>query len=76
MYIAQMETHSFSFTALGETEEAAMSALAHGWVKHRLQYSKEDRLSIFSAKDAIEQYAAFAFQLDLGECARDYEKLT
>lgn len=64
VFVATLETRSFSFMALGRTENEARAAMAEGWDAHRQELDGVDPWSVF--EDGVN-----VTELSPGLCARD-----
>jgi hypothetical protein len=65
MTIATMDTHSFSFVALGDTPSEAIEALEHGWSQHRAKYG------VLSEGGSVDSWGYELIEIVPGQCARD-----
>jgi hypothetical protein len=73
LWVAEMSTENFTFTAAGNTEHGARSALLRGFRAHLKQYGSsiaQWRLGT-GERDPLEWYAAHAYELRPGDCLRD-----
>ena len=68
MWIIDYETWNFSFTAIGQTEAGAFTALQNGVTKHNRQYS--GRLDIDRLGDGGDLRG---YEVAPGQCLRDRE---
>lgn len=72
MFIACMETQNFTFHALGATEDEARATLIATWDAHAKQYSHHE---LMAGAEAVEQYGAAIFPVQLGHGYRDFSPL-
>jgi len=73
MWIAQMTTDHFQFTALGATKGGALNALGRGWRSHRSEYGRSDGPPLFTFEEAIEHYSVALIEVPDGGCVRDMD---
>ena len=64
MFIAQVDTHHFNFTAVGNTESQAKEFLMRGWRKHCEYYPAAD-------PNHIQEDDISVVELEQGQCSRD-----
>ncbi len=69
MWIAELDTSNFHFTALGETEDDAVAALYRGLRQHAEDYR-------ITNKDWYQDYEPNCYQIAVGDCLRDREALS
>ena len=63
VFVAWLETRSFSFVAVGRTEPEAMAAMRAAWDKHQVETGADD-WDTFADSVGVEKLCA-------GEAARD-----
>lgn len=75
MFIATLDSESFSWLAAGRTEKEARAAMRAGFITHLRTYGYEaDLLDDEEAQARWEEYAdgVNVTELQPGQCARDY----
>ena len=72
MFVAQMNSESYSWIALGETREQAGEAIRKKWNKRQRNIHKNDpdfEVTIYKTVEELDNYYGIAyFEMKLGQC--------
>jgi hypothetical protein len=81
VFVAAMDTESYSWLATGPTEKEARQALAAGWERAMRRagatvfadYVDIDSGITYDGQTALEQYGCNTVEIRFGDCARDWD---
>jgi hypothetical protein len=76
--LATLETRSFSFSAVGLTEDDAKAAIEQAWNVHRQQAGSDRACDMPAANwdDLEEAFEARLIPMKVGQGYRDFEQIT